>query len=125
MEKVKTLELKDSDGQRLEVTTVKFEPVAAFGMLQKLEGMDKGISGLSQASMLDLLSNTSIVKDDKDGRPERIELTSVARINRACGDFKVLMLVIKHAIEANYSTFFDEGDSLLSEAESQTPTPSP
>ncbi len=125
MDKVKTLELKNYAGEKLEVTTVMFEPVAAFGMLQKLEGMEKGISGLSQSAMLDLLASTSIVKDDKDGRPERIELTSVARVNRACGDFKTLMLVIKHAVEANYTDFFGEGDSSPSEAESLTPTPSP
>lgn len=125
MDKAKTLELKDSAGEKLEVTTIKFEPVAAFAMLAKLDGVQNGISALTQSAMLDLLANTAITRDDKDGRPERIELTSVARINRACGDFKVLMMVIKHAIEANYSDFFDEGDSSPSEGESQTPTPSP
>lgn len=125
VEKVKTVELKNPDGERLEVTTVKFEPVAAFEMLKKLEGLQNGLSGLSQSAMVDLLGSTSIIKDDKDGKPERIELTSVARINRACGDFKTLMHVLKHVVEANYGDFFDEGDSSTSDGESQTPTPSP
>lgn len=123
MEKTKTLELKNSAGERLEVTTVKFEPVAAFVMLEKLDGLKGGAGRLSQSAMIDLLANTSIVKEDREGRPERIELTSVARINRACGDFKVLVLVIKHAIEANYADFFDEGDS--SQNEPLIPTQSP
>jgi hypothetical protein len=138
----KTLELKGADGEKLEVTTVKFEPVTAYLLLGKIGGIiiPAGLAArdgnmgsavdqlfkrltpeLMQSAMLDLLPSTVVVRPDSEGKLERIELTSIHKINRACGNLKTLLRVMQHALEVNYGDFFEGSDALSS----MIPTPSP
>ncbi len=150
MENQRTVELTGADGARFEITTLKFEPVTAYRLLAKigrvlipagLMAKDVGLKSatadlmpavrtlfdsltpeLAEQVMLESLAASSCVRPDEQGTLERIDLNSIAKINRAFrGNLKMMLMAIKHSLEVNYGDFFDGSAG----AASMTPTPSP
>lgn len=142
MEMVKTKEFQ-VDGEMFEITTVKFEPVTSYLLLAKLgkflipaglAAKDAGVGvaaeklftaltpELAQSTMLELLASSQCVRKDAEGALERIELTSIGKINKAFrGSLKMLLMAMQHSLEVNFGDFFAVSDV----AETATPTPSP